>query len=129
MADIRDVNDKGEVINAPQETQPINKPDTIDGSIFPELEIKAIGSIMGLERDSELGQYKEKINTLIEYAKSQTTDHSLENLKQVIRHLQTKLGSPPIAEKLINYISRYAYLLNEEIRLKKQRETFERKPQ
>lgn len=122
MADIRDLTDTGEVKEAPQEKPMESK--QIEGSVFPELEAKSIASVMGIERDSELAQYKNKIGTLLEYAKSQTTDHSLESLKWVIRSLELKIGTPPFAEKRINYIARYAYLMMEGKKIDKEKEQF-----
>jgi hypothetical protein len=122
--DIKVVDDQGnEVI--PETAKPMESKQ-IEGAVLPEIEIKAIGSVLGLERESEFGQYKERLHTLIEYAKTQTNDHSPEGLKAIIRNLGSKVGTPPLGEKNVNFLSRYAYLLLEEMRLKKEREGFER---
>lgn len=122
MSDITVVNDTGEVEKAPQ---PMVS-EHLDGDYLGELEFKSIASVMGLERESELNLYKDKINTLLSYAKTQTDDPTPENLKWVIRSLELKLGTPPFAEKRINWVSRYAYLMTEEARILKEKEKFTR---
>jgi hypothetical protein len=121
--EIKVVDDKGQEV---KETPQNNNPETIVGDVSGDLELKAIGQVMGLERDSEIGQNQSKLQTLLDYAKTQTEDHSLENLKWVIRSLELKLGTPPLAEKRISYVTRYAYLLNQESEIKKEKEKFER---
>ena len=120
--DIKIVDDKGEEIK-PEEPRIAGE---IVGDISKDLEIKSIGQVMGLEKDSELGQNQSKLQTLLEYAKSQTDDYSLENLKWIIRSLELKLGTPPLAEKRINYVTRYAFLLTQEQKIKQEKEKFER---
>ena len=120
--DIKIINDKG-VEEKPQPEAPHGE---VVGDIGHELEIKAIGQAMGLERDSELGINQSKLQTLLEYAKSQTDDHSLENLKWVIHSLELKLGTPPFSERRINYVTRYAFLLLREKDIKDEKAKFER---
>ena len=122
--DIKIINDQGKVET--KDTLPMDSKRNVDALALPEMESRAIGQVMGLEKDSEFGQYQDKIQTLLDYAKSQTDDHSLENLKWVVRSLELKLGTPPFAEKRITWLSRYAYLSTEEAKLKKEKEVFER---
>jgi hypothetical protein len=124
MTDIRIVDDKG--IEAPVTSPQPMKASTVEGDVMTPLLERAIGNVLGLEKDSEFGRYQDKINTLLSYAKSQTDDHSPENLKWIIRSLEMKLGSPPLAEKRISFVARYAWLLQEESKLKKEKEAFER---
>lgn len=121
--DIKVVDDAGQEVTPSAEPMESKQ---IVGGVFPELELKAVADVMGLEKESERGRYADKLNTLLEYAKGQTSDHSPENLKWIIRSLELKLGTPPLAEKRISYVARYAYLLREESRLAKEREGFER---
>ena len=53
-------------------------------------------------KDSEKSQYRSKLDALIEYAKMKTDDHSPEGIKWALRSLGTKLGTPPLGEKLVN---------------------------
>src|SRR6266567_1791459 len=113
--DIKVVDESGQEItpdNTPMESK------QIDGDVMTPLLQRAIGNVLGLEKDSEFGRYQDKINTLLDYAKSQTKDFSPESIKWIIRSLEMKLGSPPLAEKRISFVSRYAYLLQEEAKLK-----------
>ena len=109
---------------APKEITPSNG---LVGDVSGDLELKAMAQVMGLERDSEIGQNQSKLRTLLDYAKSQTEDHSPENLKWIIRSLELKLGTPPLAEKRLSYVTRYAFLLSEESKIKAEKEKFERK--
>lgn len=122
---IRDVSPEGEIlpdkVEAPMESK------SVEGDVMTPILERAIGNVLGLEKDSEFGLHKDKIDTLLNYAKSQTKDHSPENLKWIIRSLELKLGSPPFAEKRINFVARYAYLLQEESKIKKEKEAFERR--
>src|SRR5664279_1659095 len=108
--EIKVIDDKGQEVK-PETPKEVHPPIVV-GDVSGDLELKAIGQVMGLERDSEIGQNQGKLQTLLDYAKTQTEDHSLENLKWVIRSLELKLGTPPLAEKRISYVTRYAYLLN-----------------
>jgi hypothetical protein len=98
----------------------------LDGNVSQEMQEKAIGQVVGLEYPSSLSKYSDSLRTLLEYAKTQTEDHSPESLKWVVRSLEMKLGSPPFSEDRIKYIARYAYLLNESKKLDKEKKKFER---
>lgn len=75
-------------------------------------------------KPSEISQQKGKINTLIEYAKTKTDDHSPQGIKWAIRQLGIKLGTPPMTERLIDYLHRYAYLYLEGKKIEAQKEKF-----
>lgn len=75
-------------------------------------------------RPSEVSRHKAKLNTLIDYAKSKTDDHSTEGLKWALRTLSLKLGTPPMGEKLISYLTRYAYLDLESQKIEKEKEKY-----
>lgn len=129
MADIREVTPLGEVKpygDAPAETPPVqNVPNqTVTGQVLPELEKKAICQVMGLENDGDADRYSEKIDILLDYAKTQTTDKTLEGLKWAVRNLEMKLGSPPLSEKRINYVAQFAYLELQQKKLQKEKEKF-----
>lgn len=119
---IRDVSETGEVI--PQTTEkPLESEKNISSPVLPELEVNAIAEYLDIDH-KEATKYAENIETLLEWAKRQTDDHSLSNLKSMIRSLELKLGTPPISEKRIHYIARYAYLDMEDRRIKKEMEQF-----
>jgi hypothetical protein len=105
------------VIETPK--QEVITPDQISPPIDTELEIVAITDILGLTRE-EVGKYHDKIDTILEWAKSKSTDHSLENLKWVIRDLGFNLGTPPLGQKLVNWLAEYAYLNKESNIINKQ---------
>lgn len=75
-------------------------------------------------KPSEVSQYKGKLESLIEYAKYKTDDHSPEGIKWAIRQLGVKVGTPPLGEKLINYLNLYARLYLEGKHIEEQKEKF-----
>ncbi len=93
--------------------------------VIPELQIRAIADVMGLETRGEEHLYADKIDTLLEWARTQTKDHSPEGIKSVIRRLEIKLGSPPLAEKKISYVARHAYLLMDKLLAKQERKMWQ----
>lgn len=98
----------------PTEVKEVKTPENLSPPITGELEVNALSDVLGLSRE-ETGKYHDKIDTLLEWAKSKTDDHSLENLKWVIRDLGFNLGTPPLGQKLVNWLAEYAYLNKESI--------------
>lgn len=126
MAEIKIVDENG-VEKAQEPKSELKSENNISSPVLPELQEKAIFQVVGLDDSNEQSAYRHKAQTLLEYAKSQTEDHSPENLKWIIRSLELKLGTPPLAEKRVNYLARYAWLEIEESKLKKEKLAFERK--
>jgi hypothetical protein len=85
----------------------------------------SVGQLFDL-KPSEMGLFSNKIQTLIEYAKTQTDDKSPEGIKWALRSLQGKVGTPPLGEKWINYLGKYAYLKLEQIKLDKEAKKYEK---
>lgn len=123
--DIKIIDDSGQ--EAKVEQKPTESEKNVSAPAIPELELKAMGQVLGMENDSELGRNEDRLQTLLDYAKSQTEDHSLENLKWVIRSLELKIGTPPFGEDRLAYVARYAYLLSEESSINKEKQKFERR--
>lgn len=119
---IRDVDDKGEIVAQPSEKPMESK--SVESAVLPEIEAKSVASVLGIETDSEMARYQDKIGTLLEWAKQQTTDHSPESLKWAIRSLELKLGTPPLSEKRINYVARYAFLSLQERAIAKEKQQY-----
>lgn len=126
MADIKIVDEKG--VEKPQETpSEFKSENNISAPVLPQMQETAMFQVVGLDDPNEQSQYRTKAQTLLEYAKSETDDHSPENLKWIIRSLELKLGTPPFAEKRVNYLARYAWLAMEEKKISKEKLAFERK--
>jgi len=124
MADIKIIGENGQEVVP--DNSPIVSEHSIDAPVVPELEMKAIAQVLGLENDLDLGKYEEKLGTLLDYAKTQTDDHSLDSLKWVVRELGFKLGTPKIGEKMVNYLAEYAYLSMEGKKIEKEKAQFEK---
>lgn len=129
MSMIRQVDSAGEVIpdEKIEDSSKIIQPrkEGLISPLFPELEIKAVQDVMGLEDEADKGRYRDNVHTLLDWAKTQTTDHTPSNLQWIIRSLELKLGTPPLAEKRIIFMSRYAYLMMEKGKLDKEVKQFE----
>ena len=123
--DIKIVDGKGE----PVEVTEVPIKDTVDpiqGSQPGEMEQREVGRVLGVENESEFNKYQPNFKTLVEYAKTQTEDHTAQSLKWVIRDLEARVGTAPFAEDRIKFISRYAYLLLSEQNVKKELTKFEK---
>lgn len=121
--DIKIVDSKGEAVESTD--KPIKTPSAVEGSYPDEMYQQAIGQVLGLENNSDISKYSPQLKTLVSYAKTQTDDLSPESIKWVIRSLELKLGTPPLAEDRVKFVTRYAYLLNEEKRIVSEKKKFE----
>jgi len=122
--DIKIVGDDNKEVVPP--AKPMVSEKSISSPVLPELEFKSVAQVMGLESETDQAHYRDNIETLLEYAKTQSKDHSLENLKWIVRQLEFKIGTPPLSEKRISYLARYAYLLNESKKIEEERKAFEK---
>jgi hypothetical protein len=89
-----------------------------------EIMLNSVGQMFNLRPD-EITKDKDKINLLIDYAKSQTDETSPEAIKWAIRSLQGRVGTPPLGQAWIPYLSQYAYLKLESLKLNKEVEKYE----
>lgn len=113
--DIKIVDQVGNEVSQ-EPTTPGNPATVIEGG---ELLHQQIGTLFDL-KPSEVSRFKGKINTLLDYAKSKTEDHSVEGLKWAIRDLSFRIGTPPLGEKMINHLTRYAMLRTNREKLDKE---------
>ena len=119
--DIKIVDSKGE------EAKPevaLNVPDA-ETTVTGELLTNSVGQMFNLMPE-EISRNKDKIGLLIDYAKSQTDDTSPEAIKWAIRSLQNKVGTPPLGQAWIPYLSQYAYIKLEGLKFQKEAERYER---
>lgn len=111
MTSIRVIGDDGKpVFPEAGEVKPMEPEAKVNAPVVHEIQVNAIADAMGLEKHEKV-RYADNIETLLEYARANTKDHSTDGLKWAIRNLEVKLGSTPLSEKRISYLSRYAYLL------------------
>lgn len=76
---------------------------------------------------SEMSKNESKLDTLIAYAKTKTDDHSPESIKWALRSLQSMVGTPPLGESWIPYLTRYAFLNLEKTKIDKELTKFHNK--
>lgn len=103
----------------------VQDPEQITGNVTEDLQKSSIYQVMGLDNDQDKHLYSQDVETLLKYAKSQTKDHSPQNLKWIIRSLELKLGTPPLAEKRIKWMARWAYLNMEKSKIDDEMKQFE----
>jgi len=122
--DIKIVDNKGNEVPVEEVPKEFTPSDT---SPFKEGEmlIQQVGQIFDMT-PVECQKYMNKLNTLIDYAKTQTEDRTPEGIKWAIRSLQGKVGTPPLGQKWIAYLAEYAHLKLEGIERQKMIDNFER---
>jgi hypothetical protein len=112
------------IVGEVQESKPIEmKEDSAMGGIPYESEKKIIAEMYGLD-EVEAKRSDDKVNTLLEYAKSQNKELTPEALRWTLRELELKLGTPPISETMINYMARYAYLMTDKKQIEEELKKF-----
>jgi len=90
-----------------------------------ELLLPQIGEIFNLT-PNEVNESKGKINTILDYAKTQTEDRSVEGLKWAIRSLQDKVGTPPLGQKWLPFLAEYAFIALETGKWEEKKRSFEK---
>ena len=107
MQNITVVDSQGQEV--PSESRDINSAPT--GAIVPDGEIArtAAAHVLGVKAD-EMAENKEKLTTVVLWAKEQTDDYSVTNLKWVIKNLEMKLGTPDFGETRLTKVARFAHL-------------------
>jgi hypothetical protein len=105
--------------------QESNTPEEVVISTSDKSEIlqNAVADVFDLDRN-EISKYSDKIATLLEYAKTQSDKPTRESIMWALRNLELKLGSPPLSEKRINYVARFAYLSKQSSEIKKEMDSY-----
>lgn len=119
--DIKVVNDEEQEVSK-ETTEPVETKILVDGEPFIYNQLGQMFDML----PSEVNMMKDKLEVILEYAKTQVTEQTMENIKWAIRDLSSKVGTPPLGEKLVNYLSKYAYLNLERINLEKDIKKYER---
>lgn len=117
--DIKVVDSQG---NEPQDLE-IKTPEATPVVTGGMLE-QSVGQMFDLT-PSEISKYSDKIGLLIDYAKTVVDDPSEMNIKWAIRSLQGKVGTPPLGEKWVTFLTKYAWLKLDELRIKKEVQRYE----
>lgn len=117
---IRMVTPEGKVIEeTPETSQAIASSAATTISQEGEIDKTALSQVLGLENDSERSQYKDQLQTVLKWAKQEGYKNP-DDLKWMIRSLQTKLGTPPLTERWITRVARYAFLDMETQKMKEE---------
>jgi hypothetical protein len=111
MAEIRDVDEKGDVVESkPQE--PVTTGSLLEAPTQDILEV-ATEQLFGLETSGEKSRYESKVKEIVEWAKGTTDDHTPDGIKWAIRDMQLKIGSPRMGESPVDYLHSYVMLASE----------------
>jgi hypothetical protein len=117
--DIKIVNDQGEI---QEEVKPVEVKEPTERLTRPS-DLDAINLAQMFDMDiTEMRESDEKLKTLVAWAKTQVDEPTLQNIKIAIRNLESRVGSPGLAEKRITKIHRFAYLELQEQKLRKEKE-------
>jgi len=108
MAEIRDVDEKGEVIEK-ESLEPLKTGKVLEVPADDPL-LTATEQVLGVETHSDKARYGQKLGDIVEWAKQQTEDHSVAGIKWAIRDMQMKIGSPKFGESNIDYLHSYIAL-------------------
>lgn len=121
MADIKIVDEQGQEVQEDQ-GEISGEPEM---TLYPtgRLLEESVAKLFNLT-PAEMSGYRDKLRTLIQYAKYKTDDHSPEGIKWALRHAGMKLGTPPLGERPIDYLHVYAKLYVQEQHIKERRERF-----
>lgn len=95
---------------------------TLEGSMGDEISTIAIHQVLELE-GAEQTQYKESVQTLLEWAKETADSDDPTALKWAIRDLQMRVSTPLYGDR-IRHLARFAYLDLEEKRIKQEKRSF-----
>lgn len=101
--------------------KPAGQPQEMSGAL--RLEEMEIANMFDLGD----GEEADSVDTLLKWAKTQTDDHSTQSLKWAIRNLEAKTGTPPLGEKNVNFLSRYAYLALEGMKIDKELDNYKQR--
>jgi hypothetical protein len=118
MADIKIVSTE------PEKDESIGTASTIESPVSEQLIQNALAEVSGVE--NEVHKYSSELKNLLEWAKQNTDDHSIEGLRWAIRQLDMRLGSTQIGEKRIHLLNRFAYLEMQGKKIKKELEKISR---
>ena len=115
MSDIRIVGQPTEPVAPIEEVTP---PDIVQEGVFLQ---ERVAELFDMNSD-EARRDSRKIETLIDYAKAKSDDHSPDGIYWALKQLGLRLGTPPLGEKMINHAYMYARLYMESLENKSKRE-------
>jgi len=121
MSDVRQLDDTGNIVVSSQKKKEV-RGDRLDAPVSQDLEKRAIADILGVDADSS--KYSDNLQTILEWAKTQSKNPNLEDIRWAVRELDLKLGSAPFGEEPIKWVARYAYLVLEKAKIEREEKEF-----
>ena len=109
------INDVDESLKVTPVVKAKSTPDVPDenlsDTVAEEVQLNAVTKALDIEADDS--NYTDEVRWLLDYAKDQSEDNSVEGLMWAIRELEIKIGTPPFLEDRVKLMARYAYLFME----------------
>lgn len=121
MNEIRQVIDDRVVDEQPAADPIVATNSPVNGFSNGEVDKMAVGQLLGLETHSEQAKYSDQLDEIVAWAKQEGYKDTQE-LRWIVRSLQDRLGSPPITEKWVTRVSRYAHLSMETQKLEAEKQ-------
>jgi len=118
--EIKIVDENGQVEEAKTPVAEVER--DIDVSAPADLNVIDVAQMLDLGLE-EMKEDSDKIKTLIDWAKTQVDEPTMANIKIAIRNLESRVGSPPMSEKRVSKMHRFAFLELQEQKLKKEKES------
>ena len=106
--DIKIVDTSGNEASDPRSNES-HTPDSISMRDTGEIDRIMVAQVLDMDL-KEMGKSKNKIDTLMAWARAEADSDNPMHLKWVIKNLEARLGSPNFGETRIAKLSRYAYL-------------------
>lgn len=122
--DIKIVDPATNEVKEDAQPQELKSENNVSAPVTEELQKEAIYRVMGIDSYEDQYKYRNDVETLLEWVRSEKKNPSREDIKWALRNLEVKLGTPPLAEKKISYFTRYAYLELEGKRLEAEKNMF-----
>lgn len=103
---IKVLNEKGEELKQEDPVEQVTPPNVSEDGVYVK---EKIAELFNMNSD-EARKEASKLETLIEYARLKSDDHSPIGIYWAIKQLGLRLGTPPLGEKMINHAYMYARL-------------------
>lgn len=75
----------------------------------PGIDKIAVSQVIGLETEADRAKYGDDLENIVNWCKREGYK-SPEQLKWIVKSLMAKLGTPPLGEKWVTAMGRFAYL-------------------
>ena len=120
--DIKVVDSEGKVVESPTpQEHNVNGSETAIRGLLEQ----TVMQVLGMEGNGSTGQYSDEINSIIDYAQTQSKEPlTTDRLAWIIRELDMTIGSSPFAEKRIFRVARFTTLNKQKAQIEEELNSF-----